>query len=94
VPARTPSSGPALPPASRRCLRGFEAAGRRLSFTLAAAGGIVPWLNWPAWLAANGLPELKPAGAMRFSLYDQVIQATLGAHGAAVRRGAACAAQR
>jgi hypothetical protein len=57
-------------------------------------GGIVPWLNWPAWLAANGLPELKPAGAMRFSLYDQVIQATLGAHGAAVRRGAACAAQR
>ena len=46
----------------------------------------MPWLNWPAWLAANGLPDLKPAGAMRFSLYDQVIQATLGDQGVALGR--------
>ncbi|MGI8895749.1 MAG: LysR substrate-binding domain-containing protein [Casimicrobiaceae bacterium] len=46
----------------------------------------MPWLNWPAWLAANGLPDLKPAGAMRFSLYDQVIQATLGEQGVALGR--------
>ncbi len=48
--------------------------------------GITPWLNWPAWLAANGLPDLKPAGSIRFSLYDQVIQATLGNQGVALGR--------
>jgi len=46
----------------------------------------MPWLNWPAWLAANGLPDLKPAGALRFSLYDQVIQAALGDQGVALGR--------
>ncbi len=49
-------------------------------------GGILPWLNWPAWLAANGAPNLKPAGAIRFSLYDQVIQATLAGQGVALGR--------
>ncbi|HQR12555.1 MAG TPA: transcriptional regulator GcvA [Casimicrobiaceae bacterium] len=49
-------------------------------------GGIMPWLNWPAWLTSNGQPALKPAGSLRFSLYDQVIQATLGAQGVALGR--------
>ncbi len=49
-------------------------------------GGIMPWLNWPAWLAANGQPGLKPKGAVRFSLYDQVIQATLAGQGVALGR--------
>ena len=34
----------------------------------------------------NGQPDLKPAGALRFSLYDQVIQATLGGQGVALGR--------
>jgi len=46
----------------------------------------MPWLNWQAWLAANRLPDLKPTGSMRFSLYDQVIQATLGDQGVALGR--------
>jgi DNA-binding transcriptional LysR family regulator len=48
--------------------------------------GLMPWLNWPAWLAGNGLPDLKPAGSLRFSLYDQVIQAALGGQGVALGR--------
>ena len=48
--------------------------------------GLMPWLNWPAWLAGNGLPELKPAGSLRFSFYDQVIQAALGGQGVALGR--------
>jgi LysR family transcriptional regulator, glycine cleavage system transcriptional activator len=48
--------------------------------------GFMPWLNWPAWLTSNGLPDLKPAGSLRFSLYDQVIQATLGGQGVALGR--------
>ena len=43
--------------------------------------GFMPWLNWPAWLTSNGQPNLKPAGSLRFSLYDQVIQAAVGASG-------------
>ena len=49
-------------------------------------GGFMPWLNWPAWLTSNGQPNLKPAGSLRFSLYDQVIQATLGGQGVALGR--------
>ena len=48
--------------------------------------GRVPWTNWSAWLAANGAPGLKPAGAMHFSLYDQVIQAAIAGHGVALGR--------
>ncbi len=46
----------------------------------------MPWLNWPAWLTANGQPDLKTAGSVRFSLYDQVIQATLAGQGVALGR--------
>ena len=46
----------------------------------------MPWLNWPAWLTANGLPDLKPAGSVKFSLYDQVIQATVAGQGVALGR--------
>jgi DNA-binding transcriptional LysR family regulator len=48
--------------------------------------GRIPWLNWSTWLAANGESLLKPAGSLRFSLYDQVIQATLGGQGVALGR--------
>ncbi|HVE51565.1 MAG TPA: LysR substrate-binding domain-containing protein [Casimicrobiaceae bacterium] len=48
--------------------------------------GRVPWINWQAWLAANGAADLKPAGSLRFSLYDQVIQAALGGQGVALGR--------
>ena len=48
--------------------------------------GRMPWLNWPAWLTANGAPDLKPAGSLRFRLYDQVIQATVGGQGIALGR--------
>ena len=49
-------------------------------------GGTMPWLNWPAWLTANGEPDLQPAGAIHFSLYDQVIQATVAGQGVALGR--------
>jgi len=48
--------------------------------------GRVPWINWQAWLAANGAAGLKPAGAMRFSLYDQVVRAAADGHGVALGR--------
>jgi DNA-binding transcriptional LysR family regulator len=48
--------------------------------------GRMPWLDWPSWLAGNGVGGLKPAGAMRFKFYDQVIQATVGGQGVALGR--------
>ncbi len=48
--------------------------------------GVMPWLDWRAWLAANGEAGLKPAGSLRFKLYDQVIQAALGGQGVALGR--------
>ena len=48
--------------------------------------GRVPWVNWKTWLVANGEPNLKAAGSLRFSLYDQLIQAALGGQGVALGR--------
>lgn len=48
--------------------------------------GRMPWLDWSAWLAANGQPGLKAAGSLRFKLYDQVIQAAVGGQGVALGR--------
>ncbi|MFO1412377.1 MAG: transcriptional regulator GcvA [Burkholderiales bacterium] len=49
-------------------------------------GGAMPWLNWPAWLNSNGAAGLRPAGAIRFSLYDQLIQAAVAGQGVALGR--------
>jgi DNA-binding transcriptional LysR family regulator len=48
--------------------------------------GRTPWINWSAWLASNGAAGLKAAGASRFSLYDQVIQAAIDGQGVALGR--------
>jgi LysR family glycine cleavage system transcriptional activator len=48
--------------------------------------GRTPWLDWRSWLTSNGQPGLKPAGALRFRLYDQVVQAAVGAQGVALGR--------
>lgn len=48
--------------------------------------GMLPWLNWPAWLTANGEPGLKPAGSLRFRMYDQLIQAAVAGQGVALGR--------
>lgn len=48
--------------------------------------GRTPWLDWNVWLASNGQPGMKPAGTLRFKLYDQVIQAAVAGQGVALGR--------
>lgn len=48
--------------------------------------GRMPWLDWRSWLTSNGQPGLKPAGALRFRIYDQVVQAAVGGQGVALGR--------
>lgn len=45
-----------------------------------------PWYTWTSWLQNMGLSHLRPAGGLRFSQYDQVIQAALDGQGVALGR--------
>jgi DNA-binding transcriptional LysR family regulator len=45
-----------------------------------------PWLDWSQWLAALQLRDLKPAGSLRFSHYDQLIQAAVDGEGVGLGR--------
>ena len=81
-----PVASPALHKRGGMPLKAPADLARHVLIHLDDPSGVMPWLNWPAWLASNGQPNLKPAGSLRFSLYDQVIQATLGGQGVALGR--------
>ena len=44
------------------------------------------WLDWGTWLAALGVADLKPAAALHFTQYDQMIQAAIAGQGVALGR--------
>lgn len=46
----------------------------------------LPYLQWDTWLEAMGLRELKAAGSLHFSHYDQMIHAALNGEGVALGR--------
>lgn len=79
----TPVCSPALVDANKtarpvRTLRDLEA---HTLLHMDAANGI---LDWDTWLAAEGLADLRPAGALRIDSYDQLIQAALSGQGIAL----------
>ena len=45
-----------------------------------------PWLHWRSWLEIARIPDLKPAGTLSFSGYDQIIPAAVAGHGVALGR--------
>jgi DNA-binding transcriptional LysR family regulator len=45
-----------------------------------------PWYDWQQWLDAMHVRRLRPAGALRFSHYDQVIAAAIAGTGVALGR--------
>jgi DNA-binding transcriptional LysR family regulator len=45
-----------------------------------------PWLSWEAWFDLVRAHGVKPAGTLRFSHYDQMIQAALDGQGIALGR--------
>ncbi len=45
-----------------------------------------PWSDWGPWLDAMKLGDLKPGGILRFSHYDQVVQAAIDGSGVAIGR--------
>jgi DNA-binding transcriptional LysR family regulator len=81
-----PVVSPAVARDPRTPLRQPSDLARHVLLHLEDPEGRVPWLNWASWLVANGAPGLKPAGSLRFTLYDQVIQAAAGGQGVALGR--------
>jgi len=45
-----------------------------------------PWLHWKTWLEVAGVPELRPAGTLSLSGFEQIIPAALAGHGVALGR--------
>src|SRR3984893_16871469 len=50
------------------------------------AGAETMYIDWGTWLTALGVGELKPAGALHFSQYEQMIQAAVSGQGVALGR--------
>ena len=48
--------------------------------------GRLPWIDWTTWLASSGVRELVPAGNLRFSQYDLLLQAAVSGQGVALGR--------
>jgi LysR family transcriptional regulator, glycine cleavage system transcriptional activator len=45
-----------------------------------------PWMHWKTWLEVERLTDLRPAGSLVFSGYDQIIPAAVAGHGVALGR--------
>jgi DNA-binding transcriptional LysR family regulator len=45
-----------------------------------------PWLHWKTWLEVAGIADLRPAGTLSFSGYEQIIPAAVAGHGVALGR--------
>jgi LysR family transcriptional regulator, glycine cleavage system transcriptional activator len=50
------------------------------------AGAEAMYIDWGTWLTALGIGELKSAGALHFSQYEQMIQAAISGQGVALGR--------
>ena len=50
------------------------------------AGAVLSFLDWDTWLTSLGIGDLKPAGALHFSQYEQMIQAAISGQGIALGR--------
>ena len=45
-----------------------------------------PWLHWKTWLEVEGLADLRAAGSLLLSGYEQIIPAAIAGHGVALGR--------
>lgn len=47
---------------------------------------LYPWLNWEVWFELTRTENVRPAGSLRFSHYEQIVQAALEGQGIALGR--------
>lgn len=81
-----PVCAPALARDPARPLRGPADLAHHVLLDLETVTGLGPWSDWRPWLEAMKLGNLKPAGTLHFSHYDQVTQAVIDGNGVAIGR--------
>ena len=81
-----PVVSPALLRDRRRPLRKLEDLAGHVLLHLEDPLGRWPWMDWNTWLTSSGVPDLKPAGNLRISQYDLLLQAALSGQGVALGR--------
>lgn len=79
-----PVCSPALAHDRRRPIRTVADLSRHVLLDLETAAGGRPWYDWKLWLDAKGMGTVKAAGSLRFSHYDQVIDAAIEGNGVAM----------
>ena len=81
-----PVCAPSVANDPRRPLKKPEDLAHHILLHLDNAGARWPWLDWTQWIAAMNVRDLKPAGSLRFSHYDQLIRAAVDGEGVAIGR--------
>jgi LysR family transcriptional regulator, glycine cleavage system transcriptional activator len=76
-----PVCSPTLLQTPGRPLRGIEDLRHHTLLYMDEIGAVGTWLEWGTWLAAHGHPDLKPAAALHFGTYEQVIGAAVSGQG-------------
>jgi DNA-binding transcriptional LysR family regulator len=77
---------PVASPAVAAALQGPEDLAKQVLLHLEDPLGRVPWVDWSLWLTAHGLADLAPAGNLRFSQYDLMLQCAMDGQGVALGR--------
>ena len=81
-----PVCAPALVRDPTRRLENPRDLERHVLLHLDYPAGRGSWLDWGTWLTALGVADLRPAAALHFTQYDQMIQAAIAGQGVALGR--------
>ncbi|MGH8668491.1 MAG: transcriptional regulator GcvA [Burkholderiales bacterium] len=81
-----PVCSPALAKDKKRPLREPEDLKKHVLLQYDDPDGRHPWLHWKTWLEVERIAELRPAGTLSFSGYEQIIPAAVAGHGVALGR--------
>ena len=81
-----PVCSPKLLSDPRRPLRKPEDLKNHVLLQYDDPDGRHPWMHWKTWLEVERLSDMRPAGSLSFSGYDQIIPAAIAGHGVALGR--------
>jgi LysR family glycine cleavage system transcriptional activator len=79
-----PVCAPALARDRRRPLRAVDDLSRHVLLDMQTTSNGRPWHDWQHWFDAMKMRAPKPAGSLRFSHYEQVVQAAAEGSGVAI----------
>src|SRR5260221_3295428 len=82
----SPVCSPKLLNDSKRPLKNPEDLKHHILLQSDDPDGRHPWLHWQTWLEVERIADLRPAGTLSFSGYEQIIPAAVAGHGVALGR--------